>query len=410
MIIPSIDLMNGKAVCLRQGKKKIFEVKSLQRFIRLFKVFPEVHIIDLDAALGRGDNREMVKGLCRQLSCNVGGGVRTVAQAQEYLRAGAKQVIIGTCATPKFLEKLPAHRVLVALDMKQGKLAIEGWRRTVTGSLQRKITQLEPYCAGFLVTNVDVEGLDKGVDRNFIKNLQGLTKKRVIVAGGIGSYQEVQKISRLGFDQVIGLALYTEKINVYQAVMKVLDFSKGLIPTVTVDQYGQIGMVGFSNAQAVVKTLRTRQVTFWSRSRNKLWTKGGTSGHKLSLQSFVYDCDADTLIYHVVQNASVCHTGMYTCFGKQAFTLSYLLSVLRGRIKSRESGSYTAHVASQRELLSEKILEEANEVINAHTKDERVWELADVLYFLLLYMAKYRVSLADVLNELSVRHRYALPK
>jgi phosphoribosyl-ATP pyrophosphohydrolase len=408
MIIPSIDLMNGKAVQLEQGKKKVLEEENIEKLVEKFKLFPETNIIDLDAAMGKGENKGLVKRICGRLRCNVGGGISTKELAYEYLRAGAKNIIIGTCATKEFLKQLPQHRVIVALDVKKGKIAVEGWQKTIEGTLKEKIKELEGYCSAFLITNVDVEGMNKGADKEFIKKLKGLTGNRLIVAGGIASYEEVNQIDSLGFDQVLGMSIYTGKVKLEEAMLGLLDFSKGMIPTIAQDEEGNVLMLGYSNEDAVKETMTSGLATYFSRSRNELWKKGMTSGHLQEMQSIKYDCDADTLVYTVRQKGKACHTGKYTCFEEKGFGLGYLLSFLRQRIEEGSEESYTVKITDKEEKLHKKLIEEAFEVTQAKEKHEKVWEVADLLYFTMVYMAKHGLEIDEIVNELSLRHKEVL--
>jgi len=411
MIIPAIDLMEGKVVQLKQGKSKIFEDNELKKYVQKFKLFSEVNVIDLDAALGRGSNKKIIKKLCSKLNCNVGGGIRTKEIALEYLRAGAKNIIIGTNAKVDLLKELPSHRVIIALDLKKGKIAVNGWTKTIEANLSEKIKELENYCHGFLFTNVDVEGLNAGTDFELIKKISKLTNKRIIVAGGISSVEEVKKIENLGIDQVLGTAIYTGKVDLYDAFAETIDFSKdsqGLVPTIVQDESGQVLMLAYSNKESVRKTLQTRKATYFSRSRNSLWVKGETSGNVQSLLSFRYDCDNDSLLYFVKQNGVACHTGKYSCFSNKEFSLSYLLEYLEKVIRENKEGSYTVKLSKNHEKLSKKILEEAFEVTLAKKRNDQVWELADIIYFLTVYMAKNKIDFTDVVNELSLRHNKLL--
>jgi phosphoribosyl-AMP cyclohydrolase / phosphoribosyl-ATP pyrophosphohydrolase len=420
MIIPSIDLMDGKVVQLEKGKNKVFESEDVEKFVNKFRTFPKVNVIDLDSAMDKGSNKELIKKLCGKLKCNVGGGIRTKELALEYLRAGAKKIIIGTLATPEFLKDLPRHRVIVALDVKEGKIAVEGWQKSVEGKVAEKIKELEKYCSAFLVTNVDVEGLCEGSNLEFIKNLQGLTKRKIIVAGGISNYEEIKAIDSYGFDQVLGMALYTEKINLYKALVSVINFNKfkdGLVPTIVQNSKGKVLMLAYSSKESFTKALENKTGTYYSRSRSELWQKGDTSGHTQELLQVNYDCDADTLLFEVKQNGAACHKESYSCFSEKEFNIEHLLEFLKGRIypenktkSSSSSESYTKKIADNKEKLYKKIIEEAFEVILAENngRENQVWELADLLYFMLVYMAKFGINLNEVVNELSLRHNHEL--
>lgn len=408
--------MDGKIVQLKQGKDKVIELTDFESVIKQFKCFPEVNVIDLDAAMTKGikNNRELVKDLCKKLNCNVGGGIRTNELAFEYLRAGAKNVIIGTKAvngndSKKFLKQLPASRTIVSLDVKDRRITIEGWQEFDESnvSLEDQMKELEGYCSRFLVTNVNVEGMNQGTDLDFIKSLQSVTSNKIIVAGGISSYDEIKKINQLGFDQVLGMAVYTGKIDLRNALIEVLNFNKqecGLITTVAKDVDGQILMVANSNKESVFMTLETGNVHYFSRSRNKLWKKGETSGCIQHLVDFNYDCDADTLVYTVDQEGVACHKGTYTCFGDKKFSLNYFKDYLSGRLKEGNKSSYTVKVCSNNEKLYKKIIEEAFEVTQAKDKEDQVWEVADLIYFVIAYMAKNNLNWSEILNELWLRH------
>jgi len=405
MIIPAIDIMNGKAVQLKQGKTKILEVKKVNSLVKKFGIFPETNIIDLDAALSLGENRLQIKKICGQIPCNVGGGIRDIDTANEYLRAGARHIIIGTMAKKEFLIKLPSHRVIVALDIKKGKISVEGWKKPIEGELRQKIVALEDYCSGFLITNIDVEGLGKGVDMNFIDSLKGITKKRIIVSGGITNYEEIKAINLSGFDQVIGLAIHTKKIDLDEALIEIIDTSKGLVPTIARDESGQILMLAYSNKDSIIKTLQSKKVTYYSRSRKSLWTKGESSGNTQELIRISYDCDADTLIYDVKQKGNACHTGRYSCFEEKKFTFGELIAFLRSRIENEDINSYTYKISSVEEKLHKKIIEEAFEVTQAKKEKDKIWEIADLMYFIFVYMAKHNITLEAIRNELSLRHK-----
>lgn len=178
MIIPSIDIMDGKIVQLKQGKEKVYENNDFDGIIEKYKIFPEINVIDLNAAMENGNNKELIKRICKKINCNVGGGIRNAEIAKEYIENGANCVIIGTSANKEFLEKLPNEKVIVALDTKNGKIAVEGWKRLENKDIFQKMKELEDYCKKYLVTNVNVEGLNSGTDLKFFESLVRKNKKR----------------------------------------------------------------------------------------------------------------------------------------------------------------------------------------------------------------------------------------
>ena len=317
MIIPSIDIMDGKAVQLKQGKEKVYENQDIEAIVEQFKIFPQINVIDLNSAMGNGDNKELIKKLCEKLTCNVGGGIRNIKLAQEYIEAGANSIIIGTKANKEFLSKLPREKVIVALDTKDGKIATHGWKELKEENIYERMLELQDYCYKFLITNVNVEGLNKGTDLNFFKTLVGKTKNDIMVAGGITTIEEIKYIHGLGFDQVLGMAITSGKLNIVDCYIEIMDFEKqkGLIPTIVQDiDTKEVLMLAYSNKESLKKTYEIRKATYYSRSRDILWTKGEKSGNIQNIEKIYLDCDSDTLLFIVRQKGVACHRNKRTCF------------------------------------------------------------------------------------------------
>ena len=317
MIIPSIDIMDGKVVQLRQGKKKVYENDNIDEIVAKYRIFPEVNVIDLNAAMERGNNMEMIKDLCRSLSCNVGGGIRTTKIAKDYINAGANSIIIGTKADRKFLSNFPKDKVIVSLDTKDGKIATNGWRELKNEDIYERLLELEDYCYKFLITNVNVEGLNNYTDLEFFESLVGKTKNDIMVAGGITTIDEVKYINKLGFDQVLGMAVTSGTLDIMECFIEILDFDKqnGLIPTIVQDvQTKKVLMLAYSSKESLKKTYEIRKATYYSRSRNELWTKGEKSGNIQYVEKVYIDCDFDALLFLVRQKGVACHRNKMTCF------------------------------------------------------------------------------------------------
>jgi phosphoribosylformimino-5-aminoimidazole carboxamide ribotide isomerase len=223
MIIPCIDLMEGKVVQLVQGKEKALEGDSPEVMLRKFAAFPEIQVIDLDAAMGRGANDELVEFLAGRAACRVGGGVRTIERARRLAEQGARKVIVGTAAfgghgpNKGFLEMLASaigrERVIVALDSKDGRIVIQGWREATDFSAEEVVRQLEPYCSGFLCTYVDKEGMMQGTDLDWFRRLRAATPLEITAAGGITTLEEIAELDRLGIHAALGMAIYTGRLS-----------------------------------------------------------------------------------------------------------------------------------------------------------------------------------------------------
>ncbi|MFC1730518.1 bifunctional phosphoribosyl-AMP cyclohydrolase/phosphoribosyl-ATP diphosphatase HisIE [candidate division KSB1 bacterium] len=405
MLIPSIDLMDGKAVQLKQGKEKVLERDDVFELAKQFSVYGEIAVIDLDAAMGRGNNFQLIKKLCRIADCRVGGGIRTIEGAKKLLSAGAKKVIIGTKANPKFLAELPKDRIIIAIDAKEGFVMKDAWTNKTSKSPQEKIIELDKYCSEFLFTDIDKEGLMKGVDIQKVRELQMLTKNRITYAGGIKSTDEIKKLERMRVNSQLGMALYKGIIDLNDAFILSLDFrkNKGLIPTIVQDSRGQVLMMAFSNKDSLKNSLKSRKATYFSRSRKEIWIKGETSGNFQDLLRVKCDCDRDTLLFIVKQQGVACHEGDYSCFGQREFSFKDMYSVVKDRVDNPSESSYTSKLNES--MIKSKIIEEANEVVNYTSQENLVWEIADLAYFVIVLMAKKGIAIRDVRDELWKRKK-----
>jgi phosphoribosylformimino-5-aminoimidazole carboxamide ribotide isomerase len=219
VLIPSIDLMGGKIVQLVQGEKKALEFDDFEYWIERFSTFPLVQLIDLDAAMGRGNNRDLIAVICKRLPCQTGGGIRAVARAGELLDLGAKRVIFGsallkdgainTSLAAEAAETLGTQHLTFAIDSRQGKVAIQGWKENTAIDPKDMVRVLDPYCGAFLYTHIDTEGTMTGFPIKIAQELASLTSKQMIVAGGIRSRDEVDQLDAIGVDAVVGMAIYT---------------------------------------------------------------------------------------------------------------------------------------------------------------------------------------------------------
>ncbi len=219
MLIPSIDLKGGKVVQLVQGERVAIESSDVFRWVRRFQHFPLVQLIDLDAAMGTGTNDDLVRRVSAKLACRVGGGIRSVDRARQVLDAGAKKVILSSALfkdghadlafAERVCEAVGREYVIAAVDSKGGRLVINGWRKALSLTPIEAVKVLEPYCEEFLYTNVDNEGLMRGIDMESVRSVLAATKRHLSAAGGITTRKEVDALDALGVDAVVGMAIYT---------------------------------------------------------------------------------------------------------------------------------------------------------------------------------------------------------
>ncbi len=225
MLIPSIDLMGGRIVQLVQGEKLRLSFDDFEYWIEKFSRFPLVQLIDLDAAMMQGDNSALVAQIARRLPCQVGGGIRSVRRAREVLDAGAQRVIIGSAlfsedgrvrvdVAAEFAAAVGVERIVAGIDTKDGRIAVKGWKAQVALTPDEAIPQLDPHVAGYLYTHVDGEGLMQGFPIDAAARLRGLTARQLIVAGGIRSQQEIDRLDAMRVDAVVGMAVYTNLLPV----------------------------------------------------------------------------------------------------------------------------------------------------------------------------------------------------
>ena len=218
MIFPCIDLMDGKVVQLVQGREKALEAESPEAMLEKFAAFPEIQVIDLDAAMGQGSNGDLVELIAARATARVGGGVRSPDRARMLIEQGAHRVIVGTAAFQRerlqeIADAVGPQRLIIALDSKGGKVVVKGWRETTEFSAEQMIHQLEPYCSGFLCTYVDKEGLMQGTDLDWFRRLRAATKHELTAAGGITTLDEIRELQKLGIHAALGMAIYTGRLN-----------------------------------------------------------------------------------------------------------------------------------------------------------------------------------------------------
>ncbi len=401
MIIPSIDLMSGKAVQLIQGKKKILERTDIEYLAKYFNIFGEVAVIDLDAAFERGSNELLIKKISKIADIRVGGGIRSENKANRILQMGAKKIILGTKANPKFMSKFNPNRLIAAIDSSKGKVVDKGWKRDTGINTIERIIELEQFCGEFLYTDVDKEGLMQGINLDLIRKIRMSTDNRFTYAGGISTMDDVKSLRDLDINSQIGMAIYTESLDLVDCLTESLDFRKnnGLIPTVVQNELGNLLMLAYSSRDSIRNSIEKRLATYYSRSRSTLWTKGLTSGNIQKLKKIRVDCDGDTIVFTVDQKGNTCHTGRDTCFGERKFEIGDLYKIINER-KETELETYTSKLLKNENMIKSKILEEAVEVVNYTDKNNLVWELADLQFFLLTLMVKNDITLDDVTNEL----------
>lgn len=405
MIIPSIDILEQRTVQLVGGETLAIDAGDPRPLARRFGRVGEVAAIDLDAARGTGSNRALIEALLPLAPLRVGGGIRDAALARSWLDAGAAKVILGTAARVDVLEQLPPERVIAAVDARDGEVVVEGWRKRTGRSLTSTLSELAPHVGGFLVTLVEREGQLVGVDLERARAIAAAANGvPVTLAGGVASARDVGELDRLGIDAQVGMALYTGRLSLGEAVWACLtsDRADGLVPTVVADEGGRaLGLV-YSSLASLVEMLDGGVGVYASRRRG-LWRKGETSGATQELLDVRPDCDRDALLVRVRQKEpGFCHLDRFTCFGPER-GLARLERTLQRRKSAAPAGSYAARLFAEPGLLAAKLREEAAELAEAEGREAVLAETADVVFFALARLVAEGGSLAQLETLLDQR-------
>lgn len=431
MVIASIDMKDGHVVQLKNGKDLVLQRDDAEALISDFNKYGEVAVIDLDQALrntdekGNTKNTELLKQILRKGNVRVGGGIRSVKKARELISLGAEKVIVGSAAwnaeakdgesflNEEFLQELcdaiGKQRVIISVDAIHGKIAVKGWTETVDIPLVEGAKQAEKFCSELLFTCVEKEGCMQGTDMEACRALRNAVNCRLVVAGGVNTLEQIVELEKIGCDVQLGMALYTGAVNLKDAFVNCLNYEKtdGLIPVIAQSPAGEVLMLGYANKEAFEKSFDTGRLTFFSRTKNRLWTKGEESHHYLDLIKMRADCDRDTVLATVFPNGGVCHTGSYTCFNGEPdakSNLERLYATIAERFANPRPGSYTATLDAKR--VREKVMEEAEELTDeAESREDVIWEAADLIYFVSVLMYKEGVTWQDVYDELDRRHK-----
>jgi phosphoribosyl-ATP pyrophosphohydrolase/phosphoribosyl-AMP cyclohydrolase len=405
MLIPSIDIADGRTVQLVQGKALKIDAGDPAPIAQRFAPLGEIAVIDLDAARGIGSNSALITNLCCIARCRVGGGIRDYDTAVRWLDAGAAKIILGTAATPDLLRRLPKERTVAALDSVHNTIVDHGWTRSTGAPLLDRIRELAPFVGGFLLTFVEIEGTMQGFDPARLKPLlDAAGDTRITAAGGITTADHIRTLDQMGVDAQIGMALYSGALDLTDAWAAPLrsDRPDGLFPTIVTDPSGRVLSLVYSNLDSIRASINSRQATYCSRTRG-MWTKGATSGNTQHLLRLDLDCDRDAILFTVSQSGvGACHTGSPTCFGSLR-GLAALDQRLTHALASSDPSSYTRRLAADPSLLRSKLLEESAELMDATEPNHIAKEAADLIYFTLARARAAGVSLSDIESELDAR-------
>lgn len=452
IILPAIDLKDGKCVRLFQGDYATAEqvaedpVKTAQSFEEQGARW--VHLVDLDGAKARRPvNDSTVFSIRDNVSMNieVGGGIRDMDTVEYYLSHGINRIILGSAAlhSPEFVReavKKYGKKIAVGIDALKGKVAAEGWTAQSEVDYLEMAKRMEDIGVRYLiVTDIYKDGTMNGPNLVMLDKVNRAVSCNIIASGGVSNLKDIVDLNALGvYGAIAGKSIYTKALDLTAAITasqrlsgksfkcseEVEDhleryFKKSeLIPCIVQEaSTNEVLMLAYMNRESMAKTLETGYTWFYSRSRQTLWNKGATSGHTQKVISMYADCDDDTLLVKVVQTGAACHTGSHSCFYKEIARnyggntmdiLQQLYDTVLERKGEKQEGSYTCYLFEQGlDKILKKCGEECSEVIIAAKngkKEDTVGEISDLLYHLTVMMVNENIPLDDVRAELDRRH------
>lgn len=396
MFFPTIQLQTGKAVQVNTAGVQVIPENPVDLSRRLYR-YGTVVILDRDAAMGQGDNSDLVNKICGEVEAIVAGGVTTVNQADRYLRAGAVRLIVGPRVNPGILAHFPRQRILVAVDDRPAPFGIDEWRLADNTNLVEATAVFHKSCSGLVYGfgDSDIDGF---------RSLNAQVGLPVIAAAMTTSAEDVEALDRSGIDCLLTID-QNSNIDISDLYTNLMDFESGngLIPTILQDRNRQVLALFYSNKNAVKTSLDSGLTSFWSASKGDVTIKETPKGNPISIRTAIADRRRKVLLYQVDSTGPVCHTGEYSCFGERSFSIETLEAVIVSRQGKGDSQSYTQQVLVSREGVTDQILTRAKELAQAVTHDQIISRTADLLYFVMVNLVRNKVSWSSVLKELRGR-------
>lgn len=347
----------------------------------------------------------LLKGICSVAECYLMMDTPNLESIKLGLQLGVRKFIISDKQIEKINEKVSKNIIIARITLKD-KIFFDNNLNTFQEEFSDIFNRLEPYCSEFLIDWDDKLKLNKDTVLKIADSISHLTKTPLTFLDPDGQNSKELENKEIN-PFIISPNIFKEK-EMLKIFKSVLDFQKqgGLIPTIVQDDHNQILMLAYSSQDSLTQALIQKQGIYFSRSRKSIWIKGESSGNSQELCQVRYDCDQDTLLFTVHQIGFACHLQRYSCFDDKIFSFLDLYEILRDRIKNPIPSSYTSKISKDEGLIIEKIREESDELVNYVNQENLVWEIADLLYFILVLMAKKGIKIQDVLNELWRRRNY----
>ena len=350
-------------------------------------------------------SNNLLKRICSVAECYLMMNSPTLDSIKLGLQMGVKKFIIPEKEIEKINNNISRNIIMARITLKD-KLIFSNDLNSLTTQFSAIFNRLKPYCSEFLIDWDNKLNLSRNVVLKIADFISSVVKTQLTFLDPDG--QNSKELENKGINPfVISSNVFSEK-EMLKIFKFIPDFPKqgGLIPTIVQDDHNQILMLAYSSQDSLTQALIQKQGIYFSRSRKSIWIKGETTGNYQELYQVRYDCDQDTLLFTVHQLGSACHLQRYSCFEDKKFSFLDLYEIIQDRIKNPVPNSYTSKISKSEGLIIEKIKEESNELINYVNQENLIWEIADLLYFILILMAKKEIKIQDVLNELWRRRNY----
>jgi phosphoribosyl-ATP pyrophosphohydrolase len=355
--------------------------------------------------INNSSSNVLIKQVCSVAECYLMMNSPNLESIKLGLQMGVKKFIIPEKEIDK-INKFVSKNIIVARITLEDKSIFNNDLNSFGDQFNVIFNRLKPYCSEFLIDWDNNLNLSRNTVLKIADYISGIGTTQLTLLDPDG--QNSKELENKGINPfVISSNLFSEK-EMLKIFTSVLDFNKqdGFIPTIVQDDHNQILMLAYSTKDSLTQALIKKQGIYFSRSRKSLWIKGETTGNYQELYQARYDCDQDTLLFTVNQLGSACHLQRYSCFDDKNFGFLDLYEIIQDRIKNPIPDSYTSKISKSEGLIIEKIREESNELVNYVNQENLVWEIADLLYFILILMAKKEIKIKDILNELRKRRNY----
>ncbi len=350
-------------------------------------------------------SNKLLKEICSVAECYLMMSSPKFETIKSVIQMGVKKVIIPEKEVKNIGQKISKNIIIARITLQKISL-LNNNLINLEEDLKEIFNRVNPYCSEFLIDYDDELNIDQSTILEIIKIVSNFNQNSLTFL--VPNSKITSEIERNGVNSLISSREMFEEKEMTRIFKSVINFQKheGLVPTIVQDEHNQILMLAFSSQDSLTQALVQKKGIYYSRSRKSIWIKGETSGNYQSLCQARYDCDQDTLLFIVHQSGVACHLQRYSCFGNKKFKISDLYEIVQDRILNPVANSYTSKISKDERLIIEKIKEESNELINYTNDENLVWEIADLLYFIMVLMAKKEIKLQDILNELWSRRNY----